>query len=340
MSLPRLLLADRVKGAQDSFLRPLLPALRRCYEVSFVSLPPGPALAQAIAGADLVWLEWCWDHAVWATTSGVLAGRPCILRLHSIEALQTDFPARVDWTQVHRLVLVGGDIADLLAARFPAIAAAVPIVRIANGIDLARFTPGAPERFRVGWVGHVEPKKNPALLLQIAYRLGQLDPRYTFHAAGPFTDLRTLRYLERQMKAMDLGDVVGFEGAVADMPAWYADKGVLLSTSLYESFGMAIGEAMAVGAFPVVHGFPGAERLWPAECLFAAIDDAVALIRSARPGLYREWVADRYGLDRQEAAVLRLLDDVKTGGGAKQGQGLCPIGVRIVGRGDEYFPSP
>lgn len=312
MALPRLLLADRVKSAQDSFLLPLLPALRRHYDVHFVSVPPGPALAQAIADADLVWLEWCWDHAVWATNSGVLAGRPCILRLHSIEALQTDFPARVDWTQVHRLVLVGGDIADLLTTRFPAIAGAVPIARIANGIDLARFAPGTPDRYRIGWVGHVEPKKNPMLLLQIAHRLRQLDPRYTFHAAGAFTDLRTLRYVQRQIPALELGGAVRFEGPVADMPAWYADKGVLLSTSMYESFGMAIGEAMAVGAFPVVHGFPGADLLWPAECLFAAIDDAVALIRSARPGLYRDWVADRYGLDRQEAAVLRLLQEVAT----------------------------
>jgi glycosyltransferase involved in cell wall biosynthesis len=314
MPLPRLLLADRVKGPQDSFLLPLLPALRRHYDVRFVSAPPGPGLAQAIDEADIVWLEWCWDHAVWATTSGVLAGRPCILRLHSIEALQTDFPARVDWTQVDRLILVGGDIAQLLADRFPAIAAAVPMVQIANGIDLARFAPpgaGAePERFRVGWVGHVEPKKNPALLLQIAYRLRQLDPRYTFHAAGAFTDLRTLRYLERQIPALGLGGTVRFDGPVADMPGWYADKGVLLSTSLYESFGMAIGEAMAVGAFPVVHGFPGAEQLWPEECLFAAIDEAVALIRAARPGLYRSWVADRYGLGQQEAAVLRLLREI------------------------------
>ncbi len=313
MPLPRLLLADRVKSAQDSFLLPLLPALRRHYDVRFISAPPGPALAQAIADADLVWLEWCWDHAVWATTSGVLGGRPCVLRLHSIEALQTDFPARVNWTQVDRLVLVGEDIADLLTSRFPAVAAAVTIVRIANGIDLERFVPGAPERFRIGWVGHVEPKKNPALLLQIAYRLRQVDARYTFHAAGAFTDLRTLRYLERQIPALHLGGVVRFDGPVAHMPTWYADKGVLLSTSLYESFGMAIGEAMAVGAFPVVHSFPGADQLWPAECVFSAIDEAVALIRSARPGLYRRWVADRYGLWQQEAAVLQLLQQVAGG---------------------------
>jgi glycosyltransferase involved in cell wall biosynthesis len=310
MTLPRLLLADRVKGEHDSFLRPLLPALRRQYDVRFVSLPPGEALAQAIVGSDMVWLEWCWDHAVWATTSGVLAGRPCVLRLHSIEALQTDFPARVDWTQVHRLVLVGADIDALLASRFPAIGDAVARRQIANGIDLARFAPGAPDRFRVGWVGHVEPKKNPMLLLQIAHRLRQCDPRYTFHAAGAFTDLRTLRYLRQAIPALGLVDAVRFEGPVADMPAWYGDKGVLLSTSLYESFGMAIGEAMAVGAFPVVHAFPGADHLWPPECLFLAIDDAVALIRSARAGLYRDWVAERYALEQQEAAVLRMLGEL------------------------------
>jgi hypothetical protein len=60
----------------------------------------------------------------------------------------------------------------------------------------------------------------------------------------------------------------------------------------------------------VVHDFPGADRLWPRECLFASVDDAVALIRSARIGLYREWVRDRYGLDQQIAAVLRLLGEV------------------------------
>jgi hypothetical protein len=64
---------------------------------------------------------------------------------------------------------------------------------------------------------------------------------------------------------------------------------------------------MAAGAFPVVHDFPGADALWPPECLFASVDQAVALIRAARPMLYRDWVAERYSLARQEQAVLRLL---------------------------------
>lgn len=304
--MTRLLLADRIKTEADSFLRPLLSALRAAYDVRFVSLGPGEALAEAIGWADIVWLEWCWDHAVWATQSGRMDGKHCVVRLHSIEALQTDFPARVDWGKVARLIVVGADTAEVLRDRFAA--APEPVV-IPNGIDMDRFASGTPDRHRVAWVGHLEPKKNPMLLLQVAHRLHALDPRFSFHVAGAFTDVRTARYLRQMLPALGLGGVVTFDGVVADMPTWYADKGVLLSTSMYESFGMNIGEAMAAGAFPVVHAFPGADRLWPAECLFASTGDAVALIQAARTGLYRGWVGDRYSLDRQVRAVLRVLGD-------------------------------
>jgi len=303
--MPRLLLADRIKGRTDSFLAPLLPALEQHYEVEFISAGPGDALAEAIGRADIVWLEWCWDHAVWATRNRIVAGKPCVVRLHSIEALQTNYPAQMDWGQVTRLVTVADDISETLLSRFPGVTA--PIQVIPNGIDMDRFRPVGPDRFRVGWVGHLEPKKNPMLLMQIAHRLVQHDTRFTFHVAGAFTDPRTTRYLKQMQAALCLGGVVHFDGHVGDMPAWYADKGVLLSTSMYESFGMNIGEAMAAGAFPVVHDFPGADRLWPAECLFASVEHAVALIQAAQPGLYRKWVADRYGLERQVRDVLALL---------------------------------
>ena len=305
--MAKLLLADRVKDRATTFLGPLIPVLERHYDVRFLSAGPGPALAQAIDWADIVWLEWCWDHAVWATNNRCLVGKRCVLRLHSIEALQTDFPARVDWTRVDRLIAVGEDIADVLRINTPA--APSPAI-IWNGIDLDHFAPGHGDRYRVAWVGHLEPKKNPMLLLQIAYALHRVDPRYSVHVAGGFTDLRTARYTKQMMASLGLAGILRFEGTIADMPAWYSDKGVLLSTSMYESFGLNIGEAMAVGAFPVVHDFPGAGSLWPEECLFASIEQAVALIRSAQIGLYRTWIADRYGLEKQQTAVLRLLADL------------------------------
>ncbi len=200
--MTRLLLADRVKTEADSFLAPLLPALHRRFDVRFLSAGPGEVLAEAIAWADIVWLEWCWDHAVWATQNGLLHAKPAVIRLHSIEAIQTDFPARVDWDQIDRLVTVSDDIASVVQERFPAAPASIVIP---NGIDMDRFAPGQPDRFRVAWVGHLEPKKNPMLLLQIAHRLHSLDPRYTFHVAGAFTDLRTARYLRQMMPALGLG---------------------------------------------------------------------------------------------------------------------------------------
>ena len=145
-------------------------------------------------------------------------------------------------------------------------------------------------------------------MLQVMHALNRAEAGYSLHVAGAFTDLRTLRYLQRMVPKLGLQGCVRFEGEVADMPAWYADKGVLLSTTMYESFGLNIGEAMAVGAFPVVHDFPGADLLWPTECLFASVEEAVALIRAARPGLYRNWVAERYGLAQQAAAMLGVLD--------------------------------
>lgn len=295
----RLLLADRLKGRADSFLAPLIPALERDWEVRFVSLPPGPELAAAIAWCDVLWLEWCWDHAVWATREGIAAGRPTILRLHSVEALNTDYPARVDWTRVDRLVTVGEDIAELIRPRVPVAPAVIP-----NGVDPARFRPGTPDSSRVAWVGHIEPKKNPMLLLQIAARLRDT---HQFHVAGPFTDLRTRRYVLHLAAALGLGQALRLHGPVADMPGFLADKGVLLSTSMYESFGLNIAEGMACGLAPVVHDFPGADTLWPAEALFASVDEATALIRAAQPGPHwRDWV-ERYSLDRQIDATRTLL---------------------------------
>lgn len=306
--MKRLLLADRVKGRTDSFLAPLIPALEQNYEVRFISAGPGAELAEAIGWADIVWLEWCWDHAVWATRDILPAGKPCIVRVHSIEALQTNYPDRMNWSRVSHVITVGEDIRDILR---PMIPRSVGVSVIPNGIDTTRFRLGTPDRHRIGWVGHLEPKKNPMLMMQIAHQLHRQEPRFSLHVAGAFTDLRTARYLQQMQATLGMAGTVWFDGHVADMPRWYADKGILLSTSMYESFGMNIGEAMAVGAFPVIHAFPGADLLWPAECLFSSVEEAVALIGTARPALYRDWISDRYGLDRQISAVLNLLHQMQ-----------------------------
>jgi hypothetical protein len=126
-------------------------------------------------------------------------------------------------------------------------------------------------------------------------------------AADGFTDLQTARCVRQLAGTVAPGDAVRFDGAVADVPASWADNAVLLSASMYESFGLNIGEAMAVGAFPVEYDFPASDRLWPGAWLFARIEPAVARIRSARPGLYRDWINEFYSFDRQSRSMLDLL---------------------------------
>jgi glycosyl transferase family 1/methyltransferase family protein len=185
---------------------------------------------------------------------------------------------------------------------------------ISNGIDCDRFAPGlvAGDPRRIAWVGDVAMKKNPMLALQILQRLVELDPDYHLHVAGEVSCPRTARYLDHLIEVMDLGRSITFYGRIPDIDVWYRDKGVLISTTLYESFGMNIGEAMASGCWPVVHNYPGAAKTWPAECLFATVDQAVARIVQARPDSYRSFVVEHYSVARQEAAIRRLLGAVKS----------------------------
>ena len=129
----------------------------------------------------------CWDHAVWATASDCLAGKKCVIRLHSIEALQTRFPADVDWSRVDRLITVGEDITDVLLGNHPSIASHV---RPTSSPMASIWTTcrGVGDRHRIAWVGHLEPKKNPMLLLQIAHTAASAPTRaIVVGVAGAFT---------------------------------------------------------------------------------------------------------------------------------------------------------
>ena len=306
--MPRLLLADRVKGREDSFLAPLLPALAKHYETRFVTAGPGEDLATAIAWADIVWLEWCWDHAVWATRNAIPPGKPCIVRLHSIEALQTNYPA--GWigprhAPDHR----GRGYQRGSVFRFPAIAATVPIQVIPNGIDMERFKLGAPDRFQVGWVGHLEPKKNPMLMMQIAHRICQRDP---VSASMSPADSPTADHAVSEADASRLGVGWGraFRRPCREHAGMVCRQGrIALNIHVRK---LRHEHRRGDGDWRVP-GCPRLPRRGPAMangCLFASVDDAVALIQAGRPMLYREWVAERYGLDRQVDRLLALLKEV------------------------------
>ncbi|MDO9708806.1 FkbM family methyltransferase [Paracraurococcus lichenis] len=279
----------------------------------------GPeALAEALRWADdpardALWFEFCWPPFPELLARTDFGERRVILRVHRIEAYEAPHAARCPWDRVTDCVTVSEDMARILLQAAPTLERTTRLHVLHNGVDLDRFAPAAapPDPFRIGWCGSMIARKNPTLALEILARLLAEDPRWRLHIASGQGDRLVQDAVLRLVPRMGLGGAVRFDGAVpaAAMPAWHARNAVLLSTSLHESFGYAIAEAAAVGCDLAVLDHRGAEEFWPEAARFGTVEEAARMIRAARPGRWRGLVAERFGLDRQVAAVLALLRD-------------------------------
>ncbi len=279
----------------------------------YVSGPDDLAAAMAWAddpARDALWFEFCWPPFPDLIAQAEFGGRRVVVRVHRIEAFGTDHAARAPWHKVTDAVVVGEDMARRLRAAAPRLAETTALHVVHNGLDLGRYAPAAaPDPFRVGWCGWMSLHKNANLALEVLHRLRAQDRRYELHVATKGGEPVALDSFVHLVRRMDLGGAVHVSEGLsqAEMPGWHAGNGVLLSTSVYESFGYAIAEAAAVGCDLAVLDNTAAGEFWPELVRFATVDEAVALIRGARPNCWRSYVAERYGLARQVAVVRALL---------------------------------
>ncbi len=261
--------------------------------------------ANLMAWCDLAFVEWCDGNLVAA--SARRWDRPLIARLHSYEAY-SEIPGRVNWRNVDGLVFVAEHIKDRFEREIGAPGPRTWV--IPNGVDLGRFTFRERERGpRFAHLGFLNPTKNPALLLQCFAALRERLPDATLHLAGRFQSAEVEHYFRHLTDALHLSEAVRFDGWVETPDAWLEDKHFLLSTSYRESFCYAVAEAMSVGIKPLIHHWPGADALWPPECLFLTVGECVerALGGPYDSERYRTWVARRYPRERQLEAMAEVL---------------------------------
>jgi glycosyltransferase involved in cell wall biosynthesis len=298
-----------------------IPDLRRglhnsaCVEVQVFPVT-GPAdLPKALAWAhnthtDTLWFEFCWPPFPALIAATDFAGRRVIARVHRIEAYETDHVARADWSQVTDLIVVSQDMARCVRAVRPGIDELLRLHVVGNGVAIERFPARVTfDPHRIGWCGNFIGRKNPTLALQVLQRLVQEDPTYRLHVVSQSADRITSESFSHQAARLGLVNAIVVDGRIAadDMPAWHARNGILLSTSLHESFGYAIAEAAAAGCDLAVLDHIGADEFWPDATRFVAVDDAVRLIRTAKPDRWRALMAERFSVTRQVAAVLEIL---------------------------------
>jgi glycosyltransferase involved in cell wall biosynthesis len=132
-------------------------------------------------------------------------------------------------------------------------------------------------------------------------KLHYIDPEYRLFFGGIFQDQVTEQYIKHMVKALDLEDVIFFDGWKEDVTEWLSDKHYIVSTSIIESQGMGILEGMACGLKPVIHNFSGAEQTFPREFLFNISEQFCEQILSDQyePEIYRKFVEDNYSLKEQ-----------------------------------------
>lgn len=279
-------------------------------------LVTGPAsLPAALAwtddpSIDAVWFEFCWPPFPAMIAATDFGGRRVIVRVHRIEATETSHVANTRWENVHDVIVISPDMEQRVLAAAPEIPLVSRLHLVCNGVDTGRFVPGAGwDPFRIGWCGLMTLRKNPVFALQILAALRDIDARYHLRLCGMGGEPLALETFTHLARRLGLLGAIRSDGRVSaeDMPAWHAANGVLLHTSLHEGLSYAVLEAGSCGCDLAVFDHPGAAACWPEAVLFGTVNEAVELVRCARPGRWRGYVADRFSLEKQIREVSCVL---------------------------------
>ena len=298
----------------DNFIDNIIDGLSDGYMVRKFIVKTEQDIYNAIDWGDVIWLEWANQSAIVATNYEGIKDKKVVLRLHSYEIF-TDFPKQINWSVVDRLIFVAPHIREILNELSPGIVDKVKSEVIYNGLDIDKipFKEREPGH-NIAWVGFINYKKNPQMALQIMKKLVDSDKRYILHIAGSYQDLRYKIYLKHMIKEMGLEDNVKFYGWIDDMEGFWKDKNYLLHTSIHESFGYGIFEAMVRGIKPVIHNFRGAKDLYPRNVIFNTVEEAADEIMNGEyySKMYRDWVIDKgWTLENQLENIKKVIEGIK-----------------------------
>lgn len=294
----------------DKFIWDIINELSKEYETKKVTVRNLKQIDEWMQWADICWFEWCDELIGYGSKLPLAKEKKVICRLHRYEAL-TEYPKNVQWENVDKLIIVTKHLKNFLVAQIPDIEDKVNIITINNGVNLGKYKlKQRTSGFNVAYVGYIHSRKNPSLLLQIINKIVKIDNRYKLYVAGQFQDGLIQLYWNHQIKQMGLQNNIIFQGWQDDMSKWLEDKNYILSTTIHESFGYGIAEAMARGIKPIIHNFIFAEEIWDDKYLFNDIDEAAKMITSKEYNSkeYRKFIEDNYSLEKQLIKIKNAIE--------------------------------
>lgn len=282
------------KQGLDSFINPIIDELSKEYEAKKVIVTEYHQIDEGMEWADICWFEWCDELVIYGSSHKLAGDKKIICRLHSYEAF-TFYPPQVKWENVDCTIFVAEHIRSTVLKE-----SSLELKKtwvIPNGVNMDKFKyserrPG----YNIAYIGYINYKKGPMLLLQTIKSIVNRDNRYKLYLAGEFQDLRYIQYFRQMIDEMKLKDNVFFQGWQSDLNNWLEDKQYILCTSVLESQGMGIMQAMCKGIKPVIHNFVGAKDIYGKKYIWNTIDEAVEMILSNDYNSfeYRKFIEDNY----------------------------------------------
>lgn len=283
--------------------------------------PPLPEhLADDLAWADVVFVEWGHRALVWASlVRGVEC--PVVARVHRYEAL-TPMPLLTVWSSVERAVFVAEPIRAVVEATAPGLArSGTEVSVIPNRLELARcVAEKLPEADRtLALVGWNKVVKDPAWALDVLAALRVTDERWRLLLVGEQKPADSLEasfdyHEELTRRIVKLRDAVEVTGFADDIPTVLRRAGVILSTSRMEGTHEGLLVGVASGALPVVRSWPelrgwgGAAAVFPQDWVVESPQEAAARILAATPSPPRSEAAreaQRWALSEMDWGVVR-----------------------------------
>lgn len=294
----------------DNFVDDVAAELRPDFMVEKLVSDQLDSYVSAIKGKDIVWLEWGNQLAEVLTKRApfALRGKKVVCRIHSYEVLDglTD---RIDFSVVSDLIFVAPHIREIFLKRHPGIAkTATKLHLVPNGIATERFgmirrDPGHV----VGFLGSINFKKDPMVLMHAFQALHAHDPRFSLRVGGGVQCLRAEVAIPTFLRQNGLTDRVTFDGPVTDVRGWLSRVNYIICTSLMEGHPVGLMEAMSTGCRPLIYAFPGADRMYPASFLWKSIPELIRRIdEPIDPEICREFVTENFSLQKQAARFVKV----------------------------------
>ena len=293
-------------NGNDAFIKPIIEQLSKKHEVKELMVQDLQGMFELMMWADVSWFEWCVEHIVQASHLPKVC--KIVTRVHRYEVF-SNAPDLIKWDYVDRLIKVSSNLDKYLDGRV----GDVKQVVIKNGVDLKKCNFVEKKHgYNLAFIAYLHPRKNFPLALQIIKKLVDIDSRYTLYVAGSYQDKVSEDYSLHMIKTLGLEKNVIHCGWIDNINDWLQDINYVLSTSIHESFGFGIAEAMAAGCKPIIHNFDGAESIWDKKWLFNTVDEAVGFVSGEfNSREYRDFVKDNYNFNDKIKEIEKMIGELK-----------------------------